>query len=161
MMKMTSVDFLKNELQIIDDKFPNVHIKYGYNTIIETHIVELLPLIEYTSNAALDNSWVPVSLKFMEIYKDEEVAFISSDSTLCINNVIFEFNATCNEESIMTEIYAPLTEQKAEYDFCDQVPNGKIITSTFNTTTTKKPVDIKLLESQQQVKDIYEYLFAA
>jgi hypothetical protein len=156
---MNSVEFLKSELKGISEQFPNVHIKYGYNSLIDIHIVELLPLIEYTTNKKLDDAWIPVSLKFFEMYNDEEVTFISSNSRLSLHESIFEFNANCNEESIMTEIYAPLTEQQANYDFCGVFPNGKIITSSFTITTTKKAVDSRLLE--QHKDNLNQYLFAA
>ncbi len=123
---MTSVDFLKSELQIIADKFPNVHIKYGYNNIIETHVIELLPLIEYTNNVELDRTWVPLSLQFMEIF-NEDVTFISSDSSLSIRNVIFEFNASCTDEKIFTEIYAALTNEPICYTFPVSMQGGYLI----------------------------------
>jgi hypothetical protein len=129
---MNSTEFLKNELQLIATKFPSVHIKYGYNSMIETHIVELLPLIEFTTNVELDNTWIPLSLKFMEIFKDEEVAFISSDSSLSLKNVIFEFNeSACTEEGIITELFAALMENTINYTFPTDIPNGILIGSSI------------------------------
>lgn len=126
---MAAVDFLKKELNILAGKFPTVHIKYGYNEKIDTHIVELLPLIEYTTNKELDNAWVPLSITFMETFENEEIAFISSDSSLSLKNVIFEFNAACKEEDIITELFAPFTKEFVlyNYTFPTSMPNGKII----------------------------------
>ena len=153
---MTSTDFLKRELEAIANKFTNVHIKYGYNDIIETHIVELLPLIEYNTNKALDDAWIPVSLKFMEMFKDEEVAFISSDSSLTLKNVIFEFNASCTEESVISELYAPLTEIHLCYTFPTEFPNGRILANT-NFNCLNSPIEILSEESNLE----YSYLAAA
>jgi hypothetical protein len=130
---MTSVEFLRAELSLIAEKFQNVHIKYGFNSKIETHIVELLPLIEYTSNRDLDNAWIPLSIKFMETFKDEEIAFISSDSSLSLKEFIFEFNAgVSKEENFISEILVePIGKQLKiySYSFPTCMPN-----STINAT---------------------------
>ena len=129
---MNPVEFLKDELQSMAVKFPTVHIKYGYNYLIDTHIVELLPLIEYLENAELDKAWIPLSIQFMEEFADDNIAFISSDSPLSIKEVIFEFNPlACSEENIISEIFAPLTEREFSYDFPTEIPNGRIIDSAF------------------------------
>lgn len=140
---MAAVDFLKKELNILAEKFPTVHIKYGYNEKIDTHIVELLPLIEYTSNKELDNAWVPLSINFMETFENEEIAFISSDSSLSLKNVIFEFNAACKEEDIITELFAPFTKGFGlyNYTFPTSMPKGKIISQPlldFSSTPIQK-----------------------
>lgn len=129
---MNSVEFLKNELKTLAQKFPKVHIKYGFNSLIETHIVELLPLIEYTENIELDKAWIPLSIQFMEEYVDDNIAFISSDSPLSLKEVTFEFNSTaCSEGNIISELFAPLTESELHYDFPAEMPNGKIMTNAF------------------------------
>lgn len=148
---MTSVEFLKKELQEIANSFPTVHIKYGYNVVIETHIVELLPLIEYQKNSALDKAWIPLSLKFMELYKEEEVAFISSDSSLSLKNTIFEFNTnSCKEENIISELFASLTDNTFNYSFPTEIPNGIIMDNTignFLSTPIEKLSEESFLEN--------------
>ena len=131
---MNPVEFLKYELHNIAVKFPNVHIKYGYNYLIDTHIVELLPLIEYLENKELDKAWIPLSIDFMEQFADDNIAFISSDSSLAIKEIIFEFNPlACSEENIISEIFAPFAEFEFNYDFPTDIPNGRIIdTASFN-----------------------------
>ncbi|HLX93907.1 MAG TPA: hypothetical protein VKR32_19625 [Puia sp.] len=56
--------------------------------------MEILPLSEFANNKELDHAWIPLSLEFMQSFRNEEVVFISSDSTLSIDAIIFEFNAT-------------------------------------------------------------------
>ena len=136
---MTSVEFLKSELQIIADKFPNIHIKYGYNNVIETHVIELLPLIEYTNNVELDRAWIPLSLQFMETF-NEDVTFISSDSSLSLNSVIFEFNASCTDEKILTEIYSELTNELICYTFPVTMQGGHLIQNS-NISYLSSPVE--------------------
>ena len=126
---MNSVDFLKKELEVLSIRFPFVHFKYGYDSMIETHLVELLPLSEYINNVDLDAAWIPLSLQFIETY-NEEIAFFSSDSQLSINKIIFEFNSNVSlEEEIINELFAPLSEKLYTYDFSMEIPNGRVIKS--------------------------------
>lgn len=120
---MKATEYLQKELKVIADKFPNVNIRYGYDKIINTHIVELLPLIEYHSNEDLDNAWIPLSISFLEKYMDEEIAFISSDSSLSPVSVIFEFNPkACTEENIIPELFEQLTKNSLKYTFFTEIP---------------------------------------
>lgn len=151
---MTSVEFLKNKLQDIAEMFPYVHIRYGYNNLIETHVVELLPLIEYTNNPDLDRAWVPLSLQFIETF-NEDVTFISSDSSLSITDITFEFNASCTEEKIITELYYSFTNRPIHYTFPVTMENGKIlVNSSINSLSS--PVE-HLIDTG----DIESYLAAA
>lgn len=131
---MSSIEFLQNKLQFIADLFPNVHIKYGYNQIIETHIVELLPLKEYRYNQELDRVWIPISLEFNEKFSGEDIAFISSDSSLALADVLLEFNSNaCSEENVITEIFAPLTEPINSYSFQKYFFIGKILRANIDS----------------------------
>ena len=101
-MNMNSTNFIKGQLSIIAANFPHILIKYGFDASIETHIVELLPFSEYYDNSRLSDEWVPVSLKFMKLFPNENIAFISSDSTLTIDDVLFEANYNIHAEEDLT-----------------------------------------------------------
>jgi len=114
---MKAVDFLYSELETISKAFPRVSIKYGYNTIIDTHIVELLPIEEYLNNAALDAAWIPLSFKFRETFPKDEITFISSDSSLAINNPIFEFNQQEANCDAISELFSQLSNEELNYTY--------------------------------------------
>ncbi|MEJ7682251.1 MAG: hypothetical protein WKG06_31260 [Segetibacter sp.] len=122
---MKPVEFLQIALESISKNFPNVHIKYGYNTIINTHRVELLPISEYRYNSALDEACIPLSFKFREVFPKEEIAFVSSDSKLSIDNPILEFNAPSFED-VIAEVFARFSEQELNYTFPTCIPNQAI-----------------------------------
>ncbi|MCP9751392.1 hypothetical protein [Ferruginibacter sp. HRS2-29] len=146
---MTPVEFLKNELNTLATSFPNVHIKYGYNNVIDTHIVELLPLIEYSSNQDLDKAWVPLSINFMEKFKNEEIAFISSDSSLSLKHVIFEFNPkACTEENVLTELYQELAKNELEYSFPTQIPQLVVFDTFASLKKSKKTDQVEIEENE-------------
>ncbi len=122
---MKPIDFLNSNLEMISKNFSNVHIKYGYNNIIHTHIVELLPVSEYRYNSALDDAWIPLSFKFREIFPKEEIAFISSDSKLSINNPILEFNIP-SFEGVIAEVFAKFSDHELNYTFPTCIPNEAV-----------------------------------
>lgn len=85
-------EFIKQEIGQIARSFPNVQFKYAFNKDIQCHIIEITPLEQFNSNLALDKAWIPVSINFQEQYPKDEIAFISSDSILKIENPEFAFN---------------------------------------------------------------------
>jgi len=122
---MTPVDFLYEELRKIATAFPEVHIKYGFNKLICTHIVEMLPAEEFHSNESLDKSWIPLSFEFRNRFAEEQIAFISSDSTLALKEIIFEFNSW-NESEVMSDLFQELMDSELDYTFPDTLPISTI-----------------------------------
>lgn len=123
---MNPLDFLKTELEKVSKNFTNVQFKYEYNNIISTHIVEILPLDEYLHNDKLSETWIPLSIEFGQIFPNEEIAFISSDSILRINDPIFEFNILNQNFTDISSFYAPITQQEFHYSFPEVMSNGGI-----------------------------------
>lgn len=105
---MTTIEYLRQTLDRLAVQFPNVQIRYAYNSKIETHIVEITPEIEYYNNPAIDDSWIYIYLEFSKKFPNENISFISSDSSLAIENAEEEWN--CNKfihlDLITEEFYA-------------------------------------------------------
>ncbi len=155
---MDSINFLKISLEELSLKFPFVHFKYGYDSMIDTHLVELLPLSEYNNNEDLDSAWIPLSLKFIKTF-DEEIVFFSSNSELSIKNIIFEFNSSVSlEEKIINELFAPLSENLYTYVFSTDIPNGRVIKN--NNITTILSVHIEKF-NDEDLTECPSYLAAA
>jgi hypothetical protein len=120
---MKPIEFIYTHLEDLSKEFPQVHIKYAFNKIIFTHIIELLPLTEYQNNSALDDAWIPLSFDFRKLFPDDEIAFVSSDSTLTICDPLFEFNVPQEEFACMDEIFAELSEDDIKYTFPTYIPS--------------------------------------
>ncbi len=152
---MNPVDFLKKELGILARKFPNIYLRYGYNDIINTYIVELLPLSEYLNNKALDESWIPVSVRFNEVFKNDDIsiAFISSDSSLSVTEIIADYNnpVYTNDDSI-NQIFNRLTERINGYSFPVNMPDGLFLNQDI-MKFLKLPVEN--IESNEAFDDAY------
>ena len=123
---MKPSDFLLSSLENIAKDFPQVHIKYAYNNIINTHIVELLPLEEYNNNSKLDDAWIPLSFNFRKKFPDEEITFLSSDSTLSVETPIFEWNVPEFIFENVSDLFSELSEQELKYSFPTCMPDESI-----------------------------------
>ncbi|MEO7310941.1 MAG: hypothetical protein ABIX01_11130 [Chitinophagaceae bacterium] len=88
---MTPQEYLKNELTILAGSFPQIHIQYGFDAMIDTHIVQLDPIKEYYENIALDDAWMPIAMSFDEQFEDC-ISFIPSDSSLKLAVSEIEWN---------------------------------------------------------------------
>lgn len=82
--EMSAAGYLKEKLEFLSEKFPSITFKYAFDNTIQTHIVEITPETEYYYNKTLDKAWIPISLEFMKLFKDDTISFISSDSILAI-----------------------------------------------------------------------------
>lgn len=96
---MLAKDFIKEKLTFLAQAFPHILIKYEFNELIKTHVVELSPIESYYKDPVLDDAWIDISSKFQERFPSEDISFVSVDSTLKINNPEFTFN---NEISRIT-----------------------------------------------------------
>ncbi len=90
---MTPAEYLKNKLADLAARFPSITVKYAYDSMIGFHIVELSPVDQYYSNSALDDYWFPISVEFSKFFPDEFVTFISSDSSLKVEEPELTYNS--------------------------------------------------------------------
>ncbi len=90
---MEAKEYIKNGLENIANQFPQVQIRYAFNFEINTHIIQFDPIDAYYNLPELDAAWIPFSVEFDNIFVDESIAFIGSDSILSIiDNYEFSWN---------------------------------------------------------------------
>ena len=142
---MTAKQFIIENLTKLAQQFPDVQIKYAYNFTIETHVIEFTPEEAYYNNEALDNAWIPFSVDFDTLFLDESIAFISSDSSLCIQQAENTWNE--KNENLNTLL---LQQYSVKVDFAlsnilSQVvfPSGSIHSEMiFNSPTSVTDIHI-------------------
>jgi len=88
---MTPQEFINKELTTLAKSFPQIHLRYGFDGMIDTHIVQIDPIDEYYKNEAFDNAWIPIAMAFDEQFEDW-ISFIPSDSTLKLEVAEMEWN---------------------------------------------------------------------
>jgi hypothetical protein len=86
---MNTIDFLRLKLTRLHSAFPNTLIKYGFDTDIDRHIVEITPREVYEHNDELDECWMSIAREFMESYPYQSISFVSDDSILKVERPEF------------------------------------------------------------------------
>ncbi|MFX1708105.1 hypothetical protein PV783_29345 [Chitinophaga sp. CC14] len=112
-INITPLEFIKENLQLLASSFKGISIKYEYNESISTHIVELTPEYEYYHNEELDKAWIPISSNFKTLFEDEDISFISSDSSLRVTKPISEWNQ--KNESVVELLDFQFSEKISHY----------------------------------------------
>jgi len=91
---MTARNFIIQQLKNISSLFPEMSFKYGVNPSTGTHLIQVRPLDAYTSNEAYLKAEDEFEHSFENNYKNEEILFVSIDSTFDIAQPEFEIIGT-------------------------------------------------------------------
>lgn len=113
---MNTREYITESLQSLANQFKNLTIRYGYNCLIDLHVVVLTPLEVYENNPTLDKAWMDIALEVMEKY-GEEIAFISNDSTLSKFVPELEFKASSSSNDLAQILYSELIMERINYSF--------------------------------------------
>ncbi len=89
---MNFKEFIKTRLQKLANLFPELQIRYAFDTIADIHVVELTPRDLYDNNAELDAEWMKISLDALTEYPNELISFVTDDCTVKIENAELTFN---------------------------------------------------------------------
>ncbi len=90
---MKAIEFIKKELHNIHNLLPFVKMKYEYDTISLTHIVEVTPLSVYKDDKRYEDLELKLMDAFIDHYPDEDILFVSEESLIRVENPIFELNS--------------------------------------------------------------------
>lgn len=85
---MKSKEFLKIELNKLFKQFDGIKIRYEFQYNIHLHLIEITPESIYESNECVLVEYDLVE-KFENLYEDEAILFISTNSLMSIENVEF------------------------------------------------------------------------
>jgi hypothetical protein len=162
---MLAKEFIFEKLTSLAKAFPYVVIKYEYNKLAKTHIVELSPIAYYYNDPSLDDAWINISKEFIEQYPSEDISFISVDSSLRINQPEYSFNNEVikvnlrpihfsNLNEAVSEVYEEWTTKinwdtiSIPTDMTFEYIQSTLFSSTDNFAFTSKPfIDISTLNT--------------
>lgn len=84
--------FIKEELTNLIKYIPNVSVKYQYDVEFNSHYIEVLPKELFNDNKeyiCLENE---ITDKFISLFPNQSICFITEDSYIKLENVVFELN---------------------------------------------------------------------
>lgn len=87
---MAAKNFIIQKLKHISSLFPEMSFKYRINPSTGTHLIQVSPLESYTTNLDYLKTEVEFETSFENNFKDDEIVFISTDSTFDIRQPQFE-----------------------------------------------------------------------
>jgi len=140
---MTAKEFIKKELENFIKQFPKTRVRYEFHEMANAHFIEILPNEIYS----LDEKYLlwesEMWDRYVELYPQEGICFISDDALVGINNaelilygeeymlVPTEF-ATINFDSIVIFYNQSVLQKIEEITFTEH-------TTWNNTEETKLP----------------------
>lgn len=86
---MKPEEYIISKLKSLSNGFPSIIFRYGLDSIINTHVIEITPEKEYYNNEPLDNAWFELVQEFYSLYPGFDICVISSDSTIKIDIEMF------------------------------------------------------------------------
>lgn len=108
---MTAKSFIIGKLRQWSDRFGKERFSYGYRSVSNTHVIEVLPLVFFQKNKEyLDEEYL-LETDFYEKFPEEEILFVSSDSLIQLDcpeqtfgSLLFSFESTrdANQQNIKT-----------------------------------------------------------
>jgi hypothetical protein len=97
---MNSKDFIEEKLNELFSKFEGIQIRYEYRVTTHSHIVEVIPLSFFQSNADYMEFEARFEEEFERLFKNENIVFVSQDSLTEIKQAHFELG----QEEIILDI---------------------------------------------------------
>ncbi|GHB83851.1 hypothetical protein [Persicitalea jodogahamensis] len=84
-----SIDLAKNIVDRLVMALPTIKCRYEYRDYSDTHMIEVLPLSVYDSEA-FENAAEPLLMEFISQFMGESLCFISDESLSSIKNSMYE-----------------------------------------------------------------------
>lgn len=88
---MTTTDFIYNRLKSISLNFPDICIRYDYQSDRKRHLIEVSPSFVFHNDIDYMKAESDLESEFESLFPLDEIVFISSDSLISIRKVLFEF----------------------------------------------------------------------
>ena len=90
---MNAKEFIINHLKDFTEEFRSAKVRYGYDTMAQMHVVEIVPQSVFDSQDFLD--WeCDMYDKFVQEYPGEVIGFLSEDALVGIEKVDFEYEGS-------------------------------------------------------------------
>ena len=103
---MLPKDYIISELKSFINDFPKTRVRYEHDNSSETHFIEIVPNEIYHLDAKYLQWESEMFDRFIELFPEENICFISDDALVGLDKVDFELKgtdfvslySTCNKE---------------------------------------------------------------
>lgn len=87
---MNSISFVKSNIDKLVEIFPQLSCSYEYDQFSNTHIIKVLPNATYANDESYASKEFEVTTKFIDLFPDESICFISDESLISVDSPIYE-----------------------------------------------------------------------
>ena len=87
---MNASDYIISELKVFLIRFSSTRVRYEYDTLSDTHFVEIVPNEVYNLNQEYIEWEGQMIVNFIGLFPDQNICFISDDAAVGLENVQFE-----------------------------------------------------------------------
>lgn len=108
---MTSQEYIFQELNEFIVKFPQTRVRYEYDALSDVHFIEVVPNRVYHLDEAYINWEAEMYDKFVAVFPNQNICFISDDAMVGLENANFELVGlgfepiySYNREDILPEV---------------------------------------------------------
>jgi hypothetical protein len=129
---MTPKEFITKELGCFIKKFPQVRVRYEFHEMSNAHFVEIVPNEVYNLNEDYISWEIDMWERFVKLFPEEGICFISDDALVGIENV---------ELTLYGTDYAPVSTVRESITFDP-------ITILLHQSVTKRTFDVTVTESK-------------
>lgn len=84
-----SVAYMKEKLTELEEKFPQLKVRYAFDEMELSHMVEVLPASEFEDNEAYGEYEIALTLDFIKEYPDEELFFVTEGDLIELTDPVF------------------------------------------------------------------------
>jgi hypothetical protein len=100
---MTAKEYIYKNLQKLANLFTNLTFAYEFKEMSQTHVIEVKPEFEFSSNDEYIDAEIDLTSKFDELFYPESILFISENSLTTISKVekVFKFNQFINKTEMI------------------------------------------------------------
>ncbi|MCS6795179.1 MAG: hypothetical protein RMJ97_08345 [Raineya sp.] len=111
--------YIKSSLQKIVEKLPYLQIKYEYDDLSNTHLIEVLPLYAYEHDKSYIQLETEMLRELSEKYPYEDVAFVSENSLCRISKPMFILGSAYEvvDEGNTCNVVSNVSTKQIEVDF--------------------------------------------
>jgi hypothetical protein len=147
---MTPKEFITKELGDFIQNFPQVRVRYEFHEMSNAHFVEIVPNEVYNLNEDYISWEVDMWNRFVKLFPEEGICFISDDALVGIESV---------ELTLYGADYAPVSEiqENVVFDAVFSTESYTIFKGTVSSVTKKEYI----IEDVQMPYLSQTYLLAA
>lgn len=122
---MTPKEFVIKNLEDLVNRFPEIRVRYDYDSMALVHTVEISPSDFYHSNQDYIAWEYALFEKFVASFPQENICFVSEDAIVGVENAEYEKVGLAFNSVVLTEKKMEVALRYGDLDFTYEIQDCK------------------------------------